>query len=197
MPPGCRMCQLPTRCRSCCPATPTWRAGQRRPCGRRWPPSLSPLASGRENFERYGGGVWQAARCPLPGGAPTVASAQMNHAVLVIGYDMTASPPYWLLKNSWGTGWGEGGYFKLEMLDDNTYGTCSMYTAMTKPTDVIISSVPPSPPAEDDNFSNADAAVVCTQLGYGSSGTAVPNAGLGQGTGQIWLDEGLHRLHAR
>lgn len=44
---------------------------------------------------RYGGGVWEASRCPLPGGAPTMAGAAMNHAVLVVGYDASASPPYW------------------------------------------------------------------------------------------------------
>lgn len=43
----------------------------------------------------YGGGVWQASRCPLPSGPPTMQFAKMNHAVLVIGYNMTASPPYW------------------------------------------------------------------------------------------------------
>jgi hypothetical protein len=31
----------------------------------------------------------------------------------VVGYDDTADPPYWKLRNSWGTRWGEDGYFRI------------------------------------------------------------------------------------
>ena len=33
----------------------------------------------------------------------------MNHAVLIVGY----TPGYWIVKNSWGAGWGSGGYIYL------------------------------------------------------------------------------------
>ena len=42
-------------------------------------------------------------------------SKNINHAILVVGYgtDATSGLPYWLVKNSWGTGWGNNGYIKI------------------------------------------------------------------------------------
>ena len=40
----------------------------------------------------------------------------------------------------------------------------------------------------DDGWDDTDAGVVCRQLGFESSGTAVGSAGFGQGSGPIWLD---------
>ena len=40
----------------------------------------------------------------------------------------------------------------------------------------------------DDGWDDTDAGVVCTQLGFGSSGRAIGSAGFGQGSGSIWLD---------
>jgi C1A family cysteine protease len=40
-----------------------------------------------------------------------------NHAVAIVGYGVDHSNEicrkYWILKNSWGPEWGEGGFFRL------------------------------------------------------------------------------------
>jgi putative hemolysin len=41
-----------------------------------------------------------------------------NHAVAIVGYDDAGG--YWWVRNSWGSGWGDNGYFKLG------YGECSV-----------------------------------------------------------------------
>jgi C1A family cysteine protease len=38
---------------------------------------------------------------------------QLDHSVLAVGFDTTFSTPYWIVKNSWGTMWGENGYIRL------------------------------------------------------------------------------------
>ncbi|KPA74666.1 cathepsin L-like protease (CPB) [Leptomonas pyrrhocoris] len=39
--------------------------------------------------------------------------AQLNHGVLLVGYNTTNEIPYWVIKNSWGADWGEGGYIRV------------------------------------------------------------------------------------
>nr|AAZ23597.1 cysteine protease [Leishmania aethiopica] len=39
----------------------------------------------------------------------------VNHGVLVVGFNRAAKPPYCIVKNSWGTSWGENGYILLAM----------------------------------------------------------------------------------
>ena len=41
-------------------------------------------------------------------------SSQIDHGVLIVGYDDNNQPPYWIIKNSWAASWGEEGYIRVE-----------------------------------------------------------------------------------
>ena len=38
----------------------------------------------------------------------------LNHAVLLVGYGVENNIPYWTFKNTWGTDWGEDGFFRVQ-----------------------------------------------------------------------------------
>ena len=53
------------------------------------------------SMQNYRGGVYS--------GSCSSNCNYINHAVTVVGY----APGYWIVKNSWGTGWGDNGYIKI------------------------------------------------------------------------------------
>jgi cysteine peptidase B len=41
-------------------------------------------------------------------------SQQIDHGVLIVGFDTAYSTPYWIIKNSWAASWGEEGYIRVK-----------------------------------------------------------------------------------
>lgn len=61
-----------------------------------------------DDFYSYSGGVYQ------PGENVNYVGL---HAIAIVGWD--DSDRSWICKNSWGTGWGDSGYFKIRWIESN------------------------------------------------------------------------------
>ncbi|KAL5201020.1 hypothetical protein ABZP36_035374 [Zizania latifolia] len=52
---------------------------------------------------------------------------RLDHAVVVVGYGVTQGDVrYWIVKNSWGEGWGENGYIRMIRDVDAKEGICGI-----------------------------------------------------------------------
>ncbi|GAA6230111.1 cathepsin L1-like [Lates japonicus] len=68
------------------------------------------------SFHLYRGGLYNVPNCN---------PRFINHAVLVVGYGTDKGQDYWLVKNSWGTMWGEEGFIRLARNKNNLCGIAS------------------------------------------------------------------------
>ena len=58
---------------------------------------------------------------------------RLDHGVAAVGYGTEDGKDYWLVRNSWGTGWGEEGYIKLAMHVSEAAGQCGILSAASYP----------------------------------------------------------------
>ncbi|XP_073109188.1 senescence-specific cysteine protease SAG39-like [Elaeis guineensis] len=87
------------------------------------PVSVGIEGSGQD-FQQYSSGIFTG-----PCGT------NIDHAVTAVGYGTAEDgTKYWLLKNSWGTTWGENGYMRLLRGIDDAEGLCGIAMQPSYPT---------------------------------------------------------------
>merc|ERR1719486_1394127 len=77
----------------------------------------------RRHLNDYTGGVLTSRACG------SMAAASQDHCVMATGFNTTAPTPYWIVRNSWASTWGESGYIYLEMAKN----TCGLADDATIP----------------------------------------------------------------
>ncbi|GAB2298778.1 hypothetical protein Dimus_032856 [Dionaea muscipula] len=77
------------------------------------------------SFQSYSSGIYSGP-----------CSTNLDHAVTVVGYgtDPNSGNPYWIVKNSWGTSWGQQGYIWMQMGLNPPYGVCGIAMQASYPT---------------------------------------------------------------
>jgi C1A family cysteine protease len=76
-------------------------------------------------FQSYSSGVLTSSSC----------GTNLDHGVLIVGYGSENGQDYWLVKNSWGTTWGDKGYVKIARSSStNDAGICGIAMDPSFPT---------------------------------------------------------------
>jgi len=85
------------------------------------------IDASHQSFQFYSSGVYEDSAC-----CTNCQQSDLDHGVLLVGFgtDPDSGKDYWLVKNSWNSGWGDNGYIK--MIRDSE-GSCGVPTYASYP----------------------------------------------------------------
>ena len=81
------------------------------------------VAASSSTFRLYKSGIISSTAC----------GTSINHAVNMVGYGVSLGTPYWIIRNSWGTSWGEQGYFKVLRSSTVSTSICGILSLSSYP----------------------------------------------------------------
>jgi len=74
-------------------------------------------------WQTYKSGIMTAKHCCKK-------KCELDHCVQIVGFESKGSHPYWIIRNSWNTDWGEKGYIRVA-LGENACGIADEPTTVT------------------------------------------------------------------
>uniref|UniRef100_A0A7C8ZKQ6 Phospholipase A(2) n=2 Tax=Opuntia streptacantha TaxID=393608 RepID=A0A7C8ZKQ6_OPUST len=116
------------------------------------------IEGGGRDFQLYESGIFSG-KC----------GTALDHGVAAVGYGTENGVDYWIVRNSWGSSWGEGGYVRMQRNIESKTGICGIameasYPIKTSPNPPNPGPSPPSPikpPIVCDNYYSCEASTTC------------------------------------
>ncbi|KAJ5074817.1 cathepsin l 1 [Anaeramoeba ignava] len=113
------------------------------------------------NFQNYQSGVFKSKNCYVSG--------KTNHAIAIVGYISNyQGEAVWILRNSWGTGWGASGYMYIakdvSSYDGQSYpyGMCNVGIQLRQPQKNFTNTVSALGSIQNFTCSKTDNSWACT-----------------------------------
>jgi cathepsin L len=86
-------------------------------------PTSVTVEADRSVFQRYKSGVLNSSQC----------GTQLDHAITAVGYGTSGGQEYYIVRNSWGTSWGDRGYINIAATSSGK-GICGIQQVSVWPT---------------------------------------------------------------